>query len=422
MKRIKSFWVYLVIAALAIMVSFSMSSCNGPNTPAPTMSPTPVYPAPILISPATGTTIVGEQVIEFSWQWDLILQEEEGFDLRIWRREKSSVAIAIAHTSHFILDLPPDGFGEYLWQVAVIRIDENGNPSTLSESQERSFVWTAPMPTSTATSTPTPTATGTPTSTPTSTPTLATEAICVEATDIFAEPDANSVWLADVKEREIVTVIGRSSPGNWFYVRNNSGAEGFVWRPYFSWPGEPTRLPVVTVIPPGPTPTPTDTPTPTLTPTNTSTLTPTPTGALTGTPTDTPISTPTRFLLPAPILLEPPDGAEYCPDVQFRLEWEWDVRPFQVNEYYAVRIWKDGSYERSWHWEPDYQHTSYILQLWDGQPYYDGSGSYFWNIVVLFDTGLIGEQGYKVWEPVSEKSETWRFVVYPMGHPECQPP
>jgi len=122
--------------------------------------------------------------------------------------------------------------------------------------------------------------------------------------------------------------------------------------------------------------------------------------------------------------LEPPDGAEYCSDDRFWLEWEWNVRPFQVNEYYTVRIWKDepGSYERSWHWEPDYQHTSYVLELWVGQPYYLGSGPYFWNIVVLFDTGQTDELGFRIWKQASEKSETRWFVVYPMDHPKCSPP
>jgi len=120
-----------------------------------------------------------------------------------------------------------------------------------------------PIPTATPTfpptPTPTPTTTPTPTSVPTPTPTLPGVAVCNQAAAIFAAPDSASVKLGYVRVGEAVTVIGRASSETWLYVRNDGGVEGFVWKPFFDWPGNiaalPTRLPTVTVTPvPSPSP------------------------------------------------------------------------------------------------------------------------------------------------------------------------
>lgn len=112
-----------------------------------------------------------------------------------------------------------------------------------------------PTPTYTQQPTDTPTATGT----PTASPTLPGEAVCTQAAAIFAVPDANSAELGYVKVGESVTVLGRASGDNWLYIQSDAGVEGFVWQPYFNWPGDlealPTRLPTVTVTPPTPAPT-----------------------------------------------------------------------------------------------------------------------------------------------------------------------
>jgi tetratricopeptide (TPR) repeat protein len=138
------------------------------------------YPAPTLVNPALGATIRGKKLTEFSWEWEGILQEREHFDLRIWRSEKSQVTIAWSSEMSLPLDTPPDGFGQYLWQVAVVGIDESGNVTTLSESSIWPFVWTdvtpTPIPADThtppiepapATSTPSPISTTEPTPSPT---------------------------------------------------------------------------------------------------------------------------------------------------------------------------------------------------------------------------------------------------------------
>lgn len=147
-------------------------------------------------------------------------------------------------------------------------------------------------------------------------------------------------------------------------------------------------------------------------------------------PTIVPIPkpSPTSTLLSAPTLLEPGDGASHCPDETFIIRWDWNASPFQPNEYYAVRIWHEKlGRERSRHWEPSINQRSFEVKLYD-QPelqgddrYYEGPGKYYWNIIVLFWDGTVDEQGDKIWQPVSEKSETRSFTVRPNEDPICWP-
>lgn len=104
-------------------------------------TPTLSYPTLTLESPAPGATIVGQEKTEFSWHWDGDLQEGERFDLRIWRPDKSPFTFVVGRELSVLLDTPPYGFGEYLWQVAVVQIDKSGRKLVLSESQVQRFVW-----------------------------------------------------------------------------------------------------------------------------------------------------------------------------------------------------------------------------------------------------------------------------------------
>jgi len=85
-------------------------------------------------------------------------------------------------------------------------------------------------------------------------------AVCTQAAAIFAAPRADSAELGYVTAGGSVTVVGRAPSGSWLYIRDSAGVEGFVWKPYFDWPGDlealPTRLPTVTVMSPTPTYTP----------------------------------------------------------------------------------------------------------------------------------------------------------------------
>jgi len=134
--------------------------------------------------------------------------------------------------------------------------------------------WT-PSPTSapstpliipTATETEPPPPTPKPTQHPRLTPSSDTARAIMPA-GIFAAPDANSATLGGVSEGEEVLVLGRSAHGQWFYVRDDRGVEGFAYAPRFAWDGDYESLPKVPAPwTPSSPPTPTYTPTP-LTPT-----------------------------------------------------------------------------------------------------------------------------------------------------------
>jgi len=49
-----------------------------------------------------------------------------------------------------------------------------------------------------------------------------------------------------VRKGEQVPVLGRSAYGEWFYVRNDQGVEGFVHKPRFDWLGDYESLTVIT--------------------------------------------------------------------------------------------------------------------------------------------------------------------------------
>ena len=144
------------------------------------------------------------------------------------------------------------------------------------------------------------------------------------------------------------------------------------------------------------------------------------------------VPTPTPALLAAPTLVEPENDHEYCIFDEIILKWKWDDRPFKENEFYAVRIWKDdpGRTERSRYWEEHYDVKTYrtipkedaLKPDGDRSKWFEGENAYYrWNVVVLLDTGKVDEQGYKIWEAVSETSESRRFFVLPERHPKCVP-
>jgi serine/threonine-protein kinase len=139
------------------------------------------------------------------------------------------------------------------------------------------------LPTSTSTATliptdtplPTPSATTQPTTTPTDIPPTAVESIPTEtssptlvptasptvdsrlakanlSSSLFNRPDGDSRELAMIRVGEEVEVLGRTSFGQWLYVRNGEEIEGYVFRPRMEWHGDIEAL--ATVIPPTPAP------------------------------------------------------------------------------------------------------------------------------------------------------------------------
>jgi len=111
-------------------------------------------------------------------------------------------------------------------------------------------VSTTPPPTDTpATPQPTeapPTAVPTTKPSPTTPPTeTANTATAQLASSIFAAPSADAQEFTFVSAGDSVTVLGRSQLGNWLYVRDAEGVEGFTFGPRFDWVGDLNDLPIM---------------------------------------------------------------------------------------------------------------------------------------------------------------------------------
>ena len=121
------------------------------RTPTPTLTPKgPIYPAPMLLEPADGTSISG-QTIHLRWSWSGTLKTGEWFDLWVWPRgevERPNQLLRSADVSVY----PPGGVGVYYWKVRLVK-GEPGKPEAvpLSDwSEVRSFDYqgvSAPPPT-----------------------------------------------------------------------------------------------------------------------------------------------------------------------------------------------------------------------------------------------------------------------------------
>ena len=81
--------------------------------------------------------------------------------------------------------------------------------------------------------------------TPTAPSEPSTSATATLGASIFVCPDADSQVGGGVSAGEQVEVLGRSAVGNWFYIRDGQGVEGFVYAPRFNWQGDYESLPVV---------------------------------------------------------------------------------------------------------------------------------------------------------------------------------
>ena len=126
------------------------------STPVPPM-PTPtatLYPAPVLID----EKIVGQEVVlEWQWQRQLDLDNNEHFDVRIYKGDRRLYLYgAWADKSKAKLGLHYWDRGTYKWCVAVIRGKHGQWEADLSpESEKRTFRWGGkPTPTPTPTRVP----------------------------------------------------------------------------------------------------------------------------------------------------------------------------------------------------------------------------------------------------------------------------
>jgi len=374
--------------AFVIMVLFLMSSCGGPtptNTLVPTNTPvsaaaivstttdilTPIstptatdtltqsYPAPTLVNPVYGATIMGGEFTNFYWHWDGTLQEVEKFDLRIWRVEKPCCTIDMLCECSYLLDAPPDGFGHYLWQVAIIRDDESGSKSTLCESLIWPFVWSDMPPTSTPTAMPT--------------PTPKPDAVVNTANlNLRSGPSTDYEILGVLKQGDPLKIKGKDSPEDWLKVIAPDGEEGWV----AAWLLE-INLDIsgVLIAQAPPTPTPMYTPTPTL--------------------------TPTPELYPAPTSLEPKDGeGDFTGSVD--LKWQW-VRDLKEGEIYSLRVWRKGEPQVLCH------HVQAKIPEYSGDLTSCRTGTVCWWVAVV---RKVSEGPPPEWEDVSENSEAPCFSYH----------
>jgi len=386
----KSSWTCFAGIAFVVMVLFSMASCSAltstkapTDTPMPTTAivpvrtdtptiasvpttphnPAPAYPAPTLVNPAPGATIIGENLTTFSWEWDGDLQEQEGenFDLRIWRSEKPYCTVDILHECSYLLDAPPDGFGQYQWQVAVVRMDESGK-STLSESLVWPFVWNAVLPTATPTATPSPTP-------------KPDAVVKAEALNLRSGPGVVYDILEILKRGDPLKIRGKCPDGNWLKVTCPSGLEGWVaaWLVQINLPLTKVAF---TQVP--------TTPTPMYTP--------------------TPTATPTPELLPPPIPLEPENGASFIGGPVI-LKWRWD-RPREEDEVFSVRVHRDGEAK------PCHHAQARDLEYW-GDLTYCTEGKHYWS-VALARRLCSDEADARCWQNLSKPSEE-RWIHYVPG-------
>jgi serine/threonine protein kinase len=146
----------------------------------------------------------------------------------------------------------------------------------------------------------------------------------------------------------------------------------------------PTKAPTATPIPAVPTatpvalvatatPGPTDTPTP-VPPTATATsVTPTPTPRPQPTPTPAPKPTATPVGYPAPLLVEPANGAQFGGG-QVWLRWRWDGQ-LGPDEHFDVRVWREGQPHFGIAWTEKPEH---LLNL-DAM----NEGWYHWSVAVI---------------------------------------
>ena len=87
---------------------------------------------------------------------------------------------------------------------------------------------------------------GEPSPTPTAPPAeTANTATALLASSLFDAPNTEAQELTFVSAGDSVSVLGRSQLGNWLYVRDAAGVEGFAYGPRFDWAGDWNDLPVV---------------------------------------------------------------------------------------------------------------------------------------------------------------------------------
>jgi len=256
---------------------------------------------------------------------------------------------------------------------------------TLTDTPVPSPTLTAtPMPTITPTATPMPTTAPTATLTPTP---WADAVVNAEALNLRSGPGTVYDVLGVLKRGDPLKVTGKSPEGDWLRVICPRGREGWAACSQLQVNVDFAGVPVIQAPPP----TPTSTYVPTLT------------------------VTPIPELLPAPILLEPANGASFIGPVIFR--WQWDYGPLGQDEFFSLQVYREGEKEPCHH--SQVQGLEYF-----GELTHCSAGKHYWGVAVV--RKLCEDcPGEKKWEKVSEPS-TRRWIDYTPGEepwgPTPEPP
>lgn len=171
-------------------------------------------------------------------------------------RKKPALLLALLLVILFVMG------GGWVWQqylspptasavaVAIIAPTETTPPPTATPQPTQpatatSAVLSASVPGHTATPTQTVTATHTSSPTPTPMAITGTQAVAHVASSLFTTPDADAAEITYIGIGETVAVLGRSENGEWLFVENGEGFQGFVHAPRLDWAGQIDNLPVV---------------------------------------------------------------------------------------------------------------------------------------------------------------------------------
>ena len=142
--------------------------------PNATPTPVPPYPAPPLLSPPNGATIVGSaEPILLQWASVSVLRSDEWYELSFF--QTPSGPISGTHRTRATAwrvpaELLQDSSGDrrvFRWEVQIVRETRNEKGEVVYEEagtagDARTFTWLRPTPTPTSTSTPSPSPTATP--------------------------------------------------------------------------------------------------------------------------------------------------------------------------------------------------------------------------------------------------------------------
>jgi Protein kinase domain len=115
------------VAPTATLIRVSPSATLSPRTPSPApavLTSTPIYPAPNLMSPSSGTTLRANQAETLTWAWGRQLAADERFRVRI--TGLGGMTVSLAEGSFLSIGVPQGGRGTYQWAVDVVRIDSGG--------------------------------------------------------------------------------------------------------------------------------------------------------------------------------------------------------------------------------------------------------------------------------------------------------